>query len=85
MPPVLLLLFLARLGDVPVQLDGLGESWMMPRRTCGWSIWTAVIGDGDFAPGKGVIYRMSPANPPCLAAARPEPPCLGGQLWGRVR
>ncbi|MFC3577268.1 CapA family protein [Streptomyces yaanensis] len=33
---------------------------------------TAVTGDGDFAPGKGVHYRMSPANLPCLAAARPD-------------
>ena len=33
---------------------------------------TAVTGDGDFAPGKGVHYRMNPANLPCLAAARPD-------------
>ncbi|MBY8842696.1 CapA family protein [Streptomyces sp. SP2-10] len=33
---------------------------------------TAVTGDGDFAPGKGVHYRMHPANLPCLAAARPD-------------
>ncbi|MET9662647.1 CapA family protein [Streptomyces sp. NPDC006510] len=33
---------------------------------------TAVTGDGDFAPGKSVHYRMSPANLPCLAAARPD-------------
>lgn len=33
---------------------------------------TAVTSDGDFAPGKGVHYRMSPANLPCLAAARPD-------------
>ncbi|MFF9321938.1 CapA family protein [Streptomyces sp. NPDC014735] len=33
---------------------------------------TAVTGDGDFAPGKDVHYRMSPANLPCLAAARPD-------------
>ncbi|MFE3165275.1 CapA family protein [Streptomyces sp. NPDC059224] len=33
---------------------------------------TAVTGDGDFAPGKHVHYRMSPANLPCLAAARPD-------------
>lgn len=33
---------------------------------------TAVTGDGDFAPGKGVHYRMSPANLPCLAAVRPD-------------
>ncbi|TBO59746.1 hypothetical protein EYS09_10525 [Streptomyces kasugaensis] len=46
---------------------------------------TAVTDDGDFAPGEGVHYRMSPANPPCLAAARPEPPRPGGQPWGRVR
>ncbi|MGW1800072.1 CapA family protein [Streptomyces sp. NPDC001984] len=31
---------------------------------------TAVTADGDFAPGKGVHYRMSPANVPCLTAAR---------------
>ncbi|MFI9626669.1 CapA family protein [Streptomyces sp. NPDC052042] len=33
---------------------------------------TAVTGDGDFAPGKEVHYRMSPANLPCLAAVRPD-------------
>ncbi|MDH6228272.1 CapA family protein [Streptomyces sp. MJP52] len=33
---------------------------------------TSVTGDGDFAPGKGIHYRMSPANLPCLAAARPD-------------
>lgn len=33
---------------------------------------TAVTRNGEFAPGKGVHYRMSPANLPCLAAARPD-------------
>ncbi|MFE9773346.1 CapA family protein [Streptomyces sp. NPDC005931] len=33
---------------------------------------TAVTGDGDFAPGKAVHYRMSPANLPCLAVVRPD-------------
>ncbi|MFI1164181.1 CapA family protein [Streptomyces sp. NPDC020801] len=33
---------------------------------------TAVTQDGDFAPGKGVHYRMNPANLPCLAMARPD-------------
>lgn len=33
---------------------------------------TAVTDDGGFAPGKGVHYRMSPANLPCLAAVRPD-------------
>ncbi|MEW2511607.1 CapA family protein [Streptomyces sp. NPDC046870] len=33
---------------------------------------TAVTRDGDFAPGKGVHYRMHPANLPCLAAVRPD-------------
>ncbi|MFC9926547.1 CapA family protein [Streptomyces sp. NPDC127190] len=33
---------------------------------------TAVTADGDFAPGKGVHYRMHPANLPCLAAVRPD-------------
>ncbi|MFI2412067.1 CapA family protein [Streptomyces sp. NPDC018947] len=33
---------------------------------------TSVTSDGDFAPGKGVHYRMSPANLPCLAAALPD-------------
>ncbi|ARP69444.1 hypothetical protein LK07_06300 [Streptomyces pluripotens] len=33
---------------------------------------TAVTRDGDFAPGKGVHYRMNPANLPCLTAARPD-------------
>ncbi|WP_066942719.1 CapA family protein, partial [Microtetraspora fusca] len=33
---------------------------------------TSVTCDGEFAPGKGVHYRMNPANLPCLAAARPD-------------
>ncbi|MEO3750568.1 CapA family protein [Streptomyces sp. B6B3] len=33
---------------------------------------TSVTRTGDFAPGKSVHYRMSPANLPCLAAARPD-------------
>ncbi|MFD5798942.1 CapA family protein [Streptomyces diastatochromogenes] len=33
---------------------------------------TAVTRDGDFAPGKGVHYRMHPANLPALAVARPD-------------
>ncbi|MEV6737658.1 CapA family protein [Streptomyces sp. NPDC051104] len=33
---------------------------------------TAVTGEGEFARGKGVHYRMSPANLPCLAALRPD-------------
>ncbi|MFG2122328.1 CapA family protein [Streptomyces sp. NPDC048710] len=33
---------------------------------------TAVTRDGRFAPGKGVHYRMNPANLPTLAAARPD-------------
>ncbi|ANP54097.1 poly-gamma-glutamate synthesis protein (capsule biosynthesis protein) [Streptomyces griseochromogenes] len=33
---------------------------------------TAVTRDGDFAPGKGVHYRMDPANLPCLGVARPD-------------
>ncbi|MER5181452.1 CapA family protein [Streptomyces sp. NPDC002896] len=33
---------------------------------------TSVTRDGTFAPGKGVHYRMSPENLPCLAAARPD-------------
>ncbi|MEU2224036.1 CapA family protein [Streptomyces sp. NPDC018347] len=33
---------------------------------------TAVTGDGAFAAGKGVHYRMHPANLPCLTAARPD-------------
>ncbi|MYV44375.1 CapA family protein [Streptomyces sp. SID2888] len=33
---------------------------------------TSVTGDGEFAPGKGVHYRMSPANLPCLATIRPD-------------
>ncbi|MBY8880124.1 CapA family protein [Actinacidiphila acidipaludis] len=33
---------------------------------------TSVTADGDFAPGKGVHYRMHPANLPCLAVARPD-------------
>ncbi|MGW1160838.1 CapA family protein [Streptomyces sp. NPDC002513] len=33
---------------------------------------TSVTRHDDFAPGKGVHYRMTPANLPCLAAARPD-------------
>ena len=33
---------------------------------------TGVTEDGDFAPGKGIHYRMHPANLPCLTAARPD-------------
>ncbi|MFD7256180.1 CapA family protein [Streptomyces sp. NPDC059874] len=33
---------------------------------------TSVTRSDDFAPGKGVHYRMHPANLPCLAAARPD-------------
>jgi poly-gamma-glutamate synthesis protein (capsule biosynthesis protein) len=33
---------------------------------------TAVTGSGEFAPAKGVHYRMSPQNLPCLAVARPD-------------
>lgn len=33
---------------------------------------TAVTRGGRFAPGKGIHYRMDPANLPCLAAVRPD-------------
>ena len=33
---------------------------------------TSVTRSDDFAPGKDVHYRMTPANLPCLAAARPD-------------
>ncbi|WP_165983890.1 CapA family protein [Streptomyces sp. YIM 98790] len=33
---------------------------------------TGVTTSGDFAPGKGIHYRMHPANLACLAAARPD-------------
>ncbi|MGW7253608.1 CapA family protein [Streptomyces sp. NPDC054834] len=33
---------------------------------------TSVTRAGRFAPGKAVHYRMSPANLPCLATARPD-------------
>ena len=33
---------------------------------------TAVTRQAGFAPGKAVHYRMSPANLPCVAAARPD-------------
>ncbi|MER7795405.1 CapA family protein [Streptomyces sp. NPDC097640] len=33
---------------------------------------TSVTRSDEFAPGKSVHYRMSPANLPCLAAARPD-------------
>lgn len=33
---------------------------------------TSVTRGGRFAPGKGIHYRMHPANLPCLAAVRPD-------------
>ncbi|MEU6216508.1 CapA family protein [Streptomyces sp. NPDC047022] len=33
---------------------------------------TSVTQDGSFMPGKGIHYRMNPANLPCLVAARPD-------------
>ncbi len=33
---------------------------------------TSVTRDGQFAPGKGIHYRMNPANLPALTAARPD-------------
>ncbi|WP_116245459.1 CapA family protein [Nocardiopsis sp. FIRDI 009] len=33
---------------------------------------TSVTRDGEFAPGKGIHYRMHPDNLPCLAAVRPD-------------
>ncbi|GAA2404518.1 CapA family protein [Streptomyces glaucosporus] len=33
---------------------------------------TSVTRSGDFAPGKGVHYRMDPDNLPCLTAVRPD-------------
>ncbi|MFC4496118.1 CapA family protein [Streptomyces ovatisporus] len=33
---------------------------------------TSVTSSEAFAPGKGIHYRMAPANVPCLAAARPD-------------
>lgn len=33
---------------------------------------TSITAGGDFAAGKGVHYRMNPANVPCLTAARPD-------------
>jgi poly-gamma-glutamate capsule biosynthesis protein CapA/YwtB (metallophosphatase superfamily) len=33
---------------------------------------TTITASGEFAPGKGVHYRMSPRNVPCLSALRPD-------------
>jgi poly-gamma-glutamate capsule biosynthesis protein CapA/YwtB (metallophosphatase superfamily) len=33
---------------------------------------TSITRSDDFSPGKGIHYRMSPANLPCLLAARPD-------------
>jgi poly-gamma-glutamate capsule biosynthesis protein CapA/YwtB (metallophosphatase superfamily) len=33
---------------------------------------TSITRSDEFAPGKGVHYRMSPANIPCLAVAQPD-------------
>ena len=33
---------------------------------------TSITADGDFAPGKGVHYRMHPDNIACLSAVRPD-------------
>jgi poly-gamma-glutamate synthesis protein (capsule biosynthesis protein) len=48
---------------------------------------TAVTCQADFAPGKGVHYRMSPRNLPCVAAARPDVCALGNNhvmVFGRA-
>jgi poly-gamma-glutamate capsule biosynthesis protein CapA/YwtB (metallophosphatase superfamily) len=33
---------------------------------------TSITRSNEFAPGKGIHYRMSPANVPCLLAAQPD-------------
>ncbi|MEU4482931.1 CapA family protein [Micromonospora sp. NPDC023966] len=38
---------------------------------------TAVTARGEYAPGKGIHYRMHPANLPCLTAARLDVCALG--------
>jgi poly-gamma-glutamate capsule biosynthesis protein CapA/YwtB (metallophosphatase superfamily) len=38
---------------------------------------TSITRSDDFAPGKGVHYRMNPANLPCLAVAGPDACALG--------
>jgi poly-gamma-glutamate synthesis protein (capsule biosynthesis protein) len=51
---------------------------------------TSITGSGDFAPGKGIHYRMSPANLPCLTVGRPDVCALANNhvldfgSWGLV-
>jgi poly-gamma-glutamate capsule biosynthesis protein CapA/YwtB (metallophosphatase superfamily) len=53
-------------GDALTVLDDLGPAVRVI------NLETAVTRCDRFAPWKGIHYRMSPANLPCLAAARPD-------------
>ncbi|MEW1636829.1 CapA family protein [Streptomyces sp. NPDC093801] len=53
-------------GDLLEELRATGpDAWVL-------NLETSVTRAGGFAPGKSVHYRMSPANVPCLASARPD-------------
>lgn len=59
-------------GDLPEELRAIEpDAWVL-------NLETSVTRAAGFAPGKSVHYRMSPANLPCLAAARPA-------QWDRPR
>jgi poly-gamma-glutamate capsule biosynthesis protein CapA/YwtB (metallophosphatase superfamily) len=53
-------------GDVLALLDGLAPDVRLI------NLETSVTVSGEFAPGKAVHYRMSPANIACLTVARPD-------------
>ncbi|MFH7594446.1 CapA family protein [Streptomyces racemochromogenes] len=53
-------------GDLMDELRATGpDAWVL-------NLETSVTRADGFAPGKSVHYRMSPANVPCLTAARPD-------------
>ena len=53
-------------GDALALLDGLAPDVRLI------NLETSVTVSGEFAPGKAVHYRMSPANIACLTVARPD-------------
>lgn len=53
-------------GEVAPLLDDLAPDVRLV------NLETAITADGDFAPGKGIHYRMHPGNLPALTAIRPD-------------
>ena len=68
-------------GDALAAMDEVGPAVRV------MNLETSVTRSEEVAPGKGVLYRMNPANLPCLAAARID--CCGLANnhvldWGRA-